>query len=312
MRVFIAGSTGVLGRRLVARLVAAGHEVVGLVRDERGEELVRARGGTPRRGDLFDRESVRAAVRGCEVVVHAATSIPLGTRISPDDFADNDRLRREGVETLTAAAAAAGARRYVQQSVVWVASRGDGVYFDEGSPYVRTEATASAIDAERISRRAGETHGFRVAIVRGGWFYGPDAAHTRSLGRGLAARRMPVIGRGDALWAPIHLDDAATAFAAAVDSDREGVWHVVDDEGARAGAFLDALAARMGAPRPRRIPAWLARIAVGAYTVGFATRSDRTSNARLKAELGWTPEYPSYREGLDQVVRTWKEEGFLV
>lgn len=312
MRVFIAGSTGVLGRRLVRCLAERGHEAVGLVRNDRGATVVRERGGEPRHGDLLDSGSVLEAARGCEVVVHAVTSIPLGIRLTPEDFAENDRLRREGVRALTAAAAAVGARRYLQQSVVWVASAGDGVFFDESSPLRRNEVSASAIDAEMISREAGERYGFEVAILRGGWFYAADAAHTRTLGRGLASRRLPVIGKGDALWATVHVDDVASAFTAAIESDTGGTWHVVDDEGTRSGDFLDGLASRLGARRPPRLPAWLARILVGAYSVDFATRSDRTSNARLKADLGWAPEFPTYREGLDRVVEAWAEEGFIV
>lgn len=312
MRVFIAGSTGVLGRRLVKSLAERGHEAVGLVRDDRGETLVRERGGEPRWGDLLDPGSVHEAVRGCEVVVHAATSIPLRVRLAPEDFAENDRLRRDGVRTLTRAAAEAGARRYVQQGVVWAASRGDGTFFDEASPLRRTEISASAIDAEALTREAGEAYGIEVAILRGGWFYAPDAAHTRLIGKGIAARRLPVIGKGDAVWAPIHVDDAGSAFLAAVESDKVGTWHVVDDEGVRVGDFFDGLADRLGARRPRRIPRWLARILLGATSVEFAIRSDRTTNARLKADLGWAPAYPTCREGLDQVVEAWAEEGFLV
>jgi 2-alkyl-3-oxoalkanoate reductase len=310
VRIFVAGSTGVLGRRLVRHLAEHGHKVVGLVRDEAGAAIVRQAGGEPREGDILDPDSLRRAAAGAEAVVHTATRIPTTLRTKPSDFVENDRVRRQGTENLLRAAVAAGAYHYVQQSIVWLAAPADGSPFDESASPNPDVGTDSALYGERIARSAGSRHGFSVAVLRCGWLYAADASHTRMLGRELARRRLPVIGRGDAAWAPLHADDAASAFAAAATLPLDGLWHVVDDEPVAAREFLRAFAERIGAPLPRHVPRFLARLFAGEYVVDFLTRSVRTSNASFRSAFGWKPRYPTYREGLDQVAAAWREEGF--
>lgn len=316
MQVFIAGSTGVLGRRLVAECAERGHEVVGLTRDDEGDELVRERGGEPRRGDVFDRESVVDAATGADVLVHAATAIPTDTRPSDEDWERNDRVRREGAEHLVAAAEAVDADRVLQQSVVWVARQPDGSAFDERAEPHPNRVTQSALDAEHIVERGAADHGFDPVVLRGGWFYAPDAAHTRQFGEGLLAGRFPIVGsgllgRGDATLSFVHVDDAARAFAAAAEGDATGTFHVVDDEPATLATFLRAFADRLDTAEPRRVPGWLARFLVGTASVRLLTNSMPTTNERLREAFDWEPRYPTYREGLNQVVEQWREAGTI-
>lgn len=316
MRVFVAGATGVLGRRLVAEL-ADDHDVVGLVRDEEGAGTVADAGGRPRRGDVLDRGSVVDAAEGADAVVHAATAIPRKMRATDDDWAYNDRVRVEGARNLAAAAAEADADRFLQQSVTWLARQPDGSAFDETAEPHPDRATRSAWDAERVARAAASEHGFDLAVLRCGWFYSQDSWHTRLLGERLLDRRLPVLGGGllgrrDAAIAALHVDDAARAFAAAVAGDATGLWHVVDDEPVTGAAFLGTLAALLDAPPPRRVPGWLARPLVGANTVRFFTNPAPTSNERFRAAFGWTPALATYREGLRRVVDRWRERGTLV
>ncbi len=77
MKIFIAGATGVLGRRLIQQFEARGHSVLGLVRTVRGEQIVQAQGGEPRRADLFNPDALAAVAEGADVVIHAATAIPV-------------------------------------------------------------------------------------------------------------------------------------------------------------------------------------------------------------------------------------------
>lgn len=309
MKVFIAGATGVLGRRLVRRFRDRGHTALALVRDPQGEQMVRSLGGEGRWGDLFDADSLARAAEGSDVVIHAATSIPLGRRAAASDWEANDRIRREGTHALTRAAAEIRANLYLQQSVVWVARPPDGSSFVEDSPARPGHSELSAVDGENIAREAGERHGFDVAVLRCGWFYGADSAHTRLFGEGLVKRRIPIIGRGDAFWSPLHLDDAAEAFVAAAEAGRAGLWHVVDDGPVRVAEFLSGFAERLDAPPPRRVPVWVARLLAGSYATDFFTASTKTLNVRFKEAVGWSPRFPSYREGLDQVVATWESEG---
>lgn len=310
MKVFIAGATGVLGRRLVGQFVERGHAVVGLVRGERGRRAVEAAGGEAREGDIFDADSLARGAEGAEVVIHAATSIPNKTRVGPADFAANDRIRRDGTRALAAAAGRAGARLYLQQSIAWVARPADGSFFDEDSPPRPDEVSRSAFDAEQLAREAGARGGFGVGVLRCGWFYAPDAASTRMFGEGLSRRRLPVVGRGDAVLACLHADDAAAAFVAAAEAGRGGLWHVVDDRPVTVKEMLEEFAALLGAPPPRRVPVWLARLVAGRYAVEFLTSSTRTSAARLRRETAWRPRFPGITEGLAQVVEVWKKEGF--
>jgi nucleoside-diphosphate-sugar epimerase len=308
MRVFIAGASGVLGRRLIRQLTARGHSVVGLVRSAKAEGAVRAMGGEPRHADLFDAESLAMAADGCDTVIHAATAIPTMQKPAPADWAMNDRIRRKGTRCLTEAAAKIGAKSYLQQSIAWVARPKDDFAFDEDSPAVPDPAIQSAIDAEAIAREAGSVDSFSVAILRGGYFYDSESAHTRMLADALQKRRMPIIGTGDAVWPMIHTDDAASAFVAIAEQPKNGVWHVVDNELVTVRAFLGEFAARLAARPPRRVPAWLAGWLAGEQAVAYFTRSTRTTNARLRRDFGWTPGYPTYREGLDQIVAAWNTE----
>jgi 2-alkyl-3-oxoalkanoate reductase len=308
MKVFIAGSSGVLGRRLVRQLVARGHSVIGQVRSAKAESTVREAGGEARHADLFDAESLARAAEGCDTVIHAATAIPTKQKTTPADWAMNDHIRRKGTRCLTEAAAKIGAKTYIQQSVVWVARPKDGSSFDEASPVVADPSYQSAIDAEAIAHEAGSAEGFTTAVLRGGAFYDCDSAHTRMLADALRKRAMPIIGRGDAEWAMIHTDDAVSAYVIVAEKPREGVWHVVDNELITVRALLETSAARLGAPRPRRVPVWLAKWLAGERAVAYFTQSTRTTNARMRRDFAWTPRYPTYREGLDQVVAAWNAE----
>ncbi len=308
MKIFIAGASGVLGRRLVRQFVARGHSVVGLVRGPKAEIAVKEAGGEPRHADLFDAESLAQAADGCDTVIHAATAIPAKQKPAPADWAMNDRIRRKGTRCLTEAAAKIGAKAYLQESITWVARPQDNSPFNEDSPTLGDSTIQSAIDAETIAREAGSVEGFAVAILRCGFFYDCESAHTRLIAEGLRKRKLPIIGGGDAEWGMIHSDDAASAYVAAAEKPASGVWHIVDNELVQVGTFLKEFAARLGAPEPRRVPVWLAKWLAGEPAVKYFTMSTRTTNARFRRDFNWAPRYLTYREGLDQIVAEWKSE----
>ncbi|WP_256300805.1 NAD-dependent epimerase/dehydratase family protein [Haloarchaeobius salinus] len=317
MNVFIAGATGVLGRRTVALCADRGHDVVGLTRDSEGDRVVRENGGAPRRGDARDRDSVVETADGADVLVHAATKIPTDTNPDDEEWELNDRVRREGAENLVAAAAEHDADRLLLQSVVWLARQPDGSRFDEEAEPQPDRSTRSALDAERIVTEGAETHGFEPVVLRGGYFYAPDTVHTRKFGEGLLDRRMPIIaggllGRDDAELSFVHVDDAASAFAAAVDGDATGTFHVVDDRPTTYADFLQRFADELDAPRPRRIPGWLAGLFVDDNMRRLLTEPMRTSNDRLREAFDWEPQYPTVDEGLSQVVSRWRATGEVV
>ena len=315
MKVFIAGATGVLGRRLIRQLRERGHAVTGLARNASNEETIRSLGGEPRAGDLFDANSLARAAEGAEVVIHAATAIPVSSRPAVADWKMNDRIRVDGARALAEATARAGANMLVVQSITWIARPADESAFDEDSPFHAAPSIRSTADMEMIARETGARSGFRTTILRCGWFHAPDAVNTRAFEELLAARKLPILvskgGKSDAVWSLVHVDDAASAFVAATEAGRSGLWHVTDNEPVLSEKYLRELAKRIGAPKPRRVPAWLAKWIAGESAVNFMTASTRTSNARFRRDFGWSPKFPGYREALDEIVAAWRAENFL-
>jgi nucleoside-diphosphate-sugar epimerase len=189
---------------------------------------------------------------------------------------------------------------------VWAVAPPDGTPCDEDSPPCTDAVTQSAWDGEQIARQAGAAHDFDVSILRCGAFYGADSGHTRMMAQGLAQRRMPIIGSGENYWHNLHLDDAASGFAAVTEAGRTGTWHLVDDEPAKVADLFNDFAARLDARPPRHVPKWFARLLAGKLTVDFVARSTRTSNARMKRDFNWMPKYPTYRDGLAEVIAEWQ------
>ena len=310
MRAFVAGASGVLGRRVVRQLVSRGHSVVGLVRSDASETTVRSTGGEPRRADLFDAGALATAAEGCDVIIRAATAIPTKVRTRATDWAMNNRIRREGTRSLVAAAARVGARAFLQESIVWAVGTLDGRPFDEDAPPAGDPVLASALDAERIAREAGASHGFDTLTLRCGGFYSADSWHTRILAESIAKGRPVLIGRHSPVWSLIHTDDAASAFVTAAEAPKTGVWHIVDNRPVPLSAFLGELAMRLGVRPPRRMPRWLARMFLGRYGTRLLSSSFSTSSVRFRRDFGWGPSFPTYQEGVEEIASAWKAEGF--
>jgi len=303
VRVFVAGATGVIGRRLVPQLLSAGHEVSAMCRTETSAAQARAAGAEAVLADALDSSAVATAVAGArpDAVVNQLTALP--KRIDPRrierDFEMNDRLRSEGSAILAGAARAAGVQRLVAQSIAFMYERRPGeplhseddpLILDPPPSFARTANAVRAL--EQTTLEAGGT------VLRYGYFYGPASAIAAdgSIVADLRRRRMPVVGSGAGVWSFVHVDDAAAATVAALGAPA-GIYNVVDDEPAPVREWLPALAEAVGAPRPMRVPAFIARIAAGDYGVATMTRAQGASNAKAKRELGWQPAHPSWREG---------------
>jgi 2-alkyl-3-oxoalkanoate reductase len=312
MRVFVAGATGAIGRRLVPMLVEAGHDVTGMTRSEEKLDALRAAGCEPVICDALDADAVRDAVAAAapDVIVHQLTANPpaINPRRVADDFAPTNRLRREGTQHLVDAALAAGARRVVAQSVAfayaphgaWVKSEDDELYVDGPAPFDTTIGALHAL--ETVVRRA---DGLEGVVLRYGYFYGPGTSYAAdgSIAQQVRARRFPIGGRGTGRWSFIHVDDAARATIAAVEGGRPGVYNVVDDEPAPVSEWLPVYAAALGAAPPRRLPAWLVRLVAGRFAVFGMTQVRGASNARARERLGWAPQRPSWRHGFAETLQ---------
>jgi nucleoside-diphosphate-sugar epimerase len=305
MRVFVAGATGAIGRQLVPRLVAAGHEVHGMTRSESKKALLDELGAVPVVADALDPEQVAEAVALAqpEVIVHELTAISaLDMRHFDRAFALTNRLRTEGTDHLLAAGQAVGVKRFVAQSYFAFYERDGGMVKTEEDPTDLSPAremreTVAAIrHLEEAVLGAPWTEGI---VLRYGAFYGPGT----SMAPGGEAtelvrkRKFPLAGDGGGVWSFIHIADAAEATVAAVERGRRGVYNVVDDEPAPVADWLPELAHLIGAKAPMRVPRLVGRVFAGEAGLVMMTELRGASNEKAKRELGWRPAHPSWREG---------------
>jgi nucleoside-diphosphate-sugar epimerase len=308
MRVFVAGGTGVLGRRLVPRLVDRGHEVTATTTSAaRLGELARL-GATGVVMDGLDAGSVHDAVAAArpDVVVHQMTALRMNTdgkldMKSPAYFEATNRLRTEGTDHLLAAAAATGVPHVVAQSNATMnGPREAGWQQPESEPLQPRPGTPVYPQMTPIHHAEAAVLAAGGAVLRYGWFYGPGATDDQvALVRG---RKFPIVGGGTGRWSWIHLEDAASATVLAVEQRAVGVFNVVDDEPAPVSEWLPYLAECAGAKRPMRVPKWLGRLAAGEVAVWMMTEAQGSSNAKAKRVLGWQPRYPSWRRGFREAL----------
>ncbi|MGH2701203.1 MAG: NAD-dependent epimerase/dehydratase family protein [Actinomycetota bacterium] len=308
MKILVAGATGALGKQLVPRLVAAGHDVAGMTRSDSRVEAVRSLGASPVVADALEPEQVARAVAEIEpeVIVHQLTALAgsLSDVRHPDRaFALTDRLRTEGTDHLLAAGRAVGVRRFVAQSYAgWRFARRGGPIMTEEDPLDlslpnKLRGMLGAIrHLEDAVTGAGWTEGL---VLRYGNFYGPgtsmapDGEHFETIGK----RKFPLVGSGAGVWSFVHIEDAAEATVVAVERGNRGIYNIVDDEPAAVAEWLPALAGALGAKPPQRVPRWLGRLLAGEAATVMLTEVRGASNAKAKRELGWRPSHRSWREG---------------
>jgi 2-alkyl-3-oxoalkanoate reductase len=313
MKVLVAGATGVIGSALVPRLVARGHEVVGMTRSAAKQETLRSLGARPVLADALDPDQVAHAVASAEpeVIVHELTALsePLSLRDArhPERSAAaimTSRLRTEATDHLLAAGRAVSARRFVAQSFgAFRFARAGGPVLSEDDPWdPDSPVRQPGLDAILHLERAVTSIDWGVGIaLRYGGFYGPGTAISQAADAQIAGpirkRRFPIVGKGGGITSHVHVDDAAAATVAAVDHGQPGIYNVVDDEPAPLRDWLPVLASALGAKPPRRIPVWLARLLAGETATAMMTDGKGASNEKAKRELGWQLQYPSWRQG---------------
>jgi 2-alkyl-3-oxoalkanoate reductase len=311
MRVFVAGASGAIGRPLLPRLIAAGHEVTGTTRSEQRAEAIRATGAQAAICDALDAEALHAAVTGAapEVVVHQLTALP--HRFDPRDkevYAATNRLRSEGTRILLDAARAAGARRMICQSIAFAYAPGPQAEVKDEDAPLALGAPAPFGDGVRavdeMERAVVGAEGLEGLVLRYGWFYGPGTyyADDGSMAEDVRRRRFPVLGKGTGLFSFVHVDDAASATVAAVERGAPGVYNIVDDDPAPQREWLPVYAEAIGAKKPLRVPVWVARLVVGRIAT-MAGVQPGAANAKAKRELGWEPRWPSWRQGFRDAPR---------
>jgi 2-alkyl-3-oxoalkanoate reductase len=305
VKVLLAGATGAIGRPLVDRLVAAGHDVVGLTRrPDRVAQLERAGA----RGVVCDVRDRAAVLRVAEetapdVVADETTDLPqrYDARTMKGFYDAMGPLRLQGSPNLLDAAQATGARSIFQSvAFLYAPAPGRRLHTEDDPPFgaEAPEPWNLALPAiAALERRVVDLGGL---VLRYGFFYGPGT-HFDAGGQfhhDVTKRRTPIVGPGSGVFSFIHVDDAAEATLRAIETPARGILNVVDDVPLTMREWLPLFAQHLGAKRPRRIPLWLAKLASGPLPLHMATEAQGASNAHAREQLGWAPAYPSLREGL--------------
>lgn len=306
MRVFLAGGSGVIGRRLVPRLVAAGHDVVASTRSPGKIAALAAAGATPVIVDALDETSYRSAILQAapDAVIHQLTALPpkFDPRKLSEMYEANDQIRRATAVPTIEAAREAGAKKVIAQSIAfmyrpegnWVKNE-DAPLYDDGSEPIGGVVRAMTTVEDAVLA----AEGLDGIVLRYGFFYGPGTwyAPDGNIAREMHRRMVPVIGAGTGHWSWVHVDDAADATVQALTFEGSGVFNIVDDDPAPQHEWVPLYAKSLGAPRPLHVPGALIRLVAGSIPVEMAKDLRGASNAKAKGALGWSPAHPSWRDG---------------
>jgi 2-alkyl-3-oxoalkanoate reductase len=309
MRVFVAGATGVIGEYLLPGLITAGHEVTASTRSPLKASQLKGQGATPVIVDGLDRAAVLKAVAAAqpEVIIHQMTALTSvkSFRNLDQQFAVTNELRSTGTDYLLEAAQLAGTRRFIAQSFIgWNNARSGSAVKTEQDPLDPhpPAGTTKSLAAIKHLEEAVPTAVPEGLVLRYGIFYGHGASDLML--EVVRKRQLPVIGGGTGIWSFTEVTDAAAATVAAISHGDPGLYNVVDDEPAPVAQWVPYLAACLGAKPPMRAPAWLGRLLGGEMIVSWMMEGRGASNDKAKRELGWTPKYPSWRDGFP----VWAEE----
>lgn len=222
MRVFVAGATGAIGRRLMPLLIADGHLVTGATRAAGKAAALAARGVEPVVVDVFDAQALRNAVLGArpEVIIHQLTDLPqvLHRPLDAAVSARNARIRIEGTANLLRAANAAGARRFIAQSIAFIYAAGPTPRLESdalASAAAGAPAAATARGVRALEEATLGTPGIDGIVLRYGRLYGPGTWFEEPQGPG-----------------SLHVDAAARAALLAVTRGRSGIYNIAEDDGA--------------------------------------------------------------------------------
>jgi len=314
MRIFLAGATGVLGMRLIPRLLERGHKVIGTTTTKDKLSDLKRLGVDPILMDGLDRDSVRSAVSAAdpEVVVNEMTALSKVRNYKNFDqeFALTNRLRADGTSHLVAASRQCGVKKIVVQSFAgWPFEQTKAPANSEEAPFERNIPTRMK-QSQRAIQAMEETvlsqESPAGVVLRYGYFYGPGTSFDveGEISKALRKRAFPLIGGGTGVWSLIHVDDAAEATRLAIECAPSGIYNITDDRPSTIGDWLPGLAALLNAKRPMRMPRWVGRFFVGESGLYMMTQARGALNAKAKRVLGWNPAYPDWHSGFAATLRS--------
>src|SRR5437764_14515834 len=298
MKIFVAGGTGAIGRPLMAKLLAKGHEIVALTVSPATAQGLVEQGTEAAIADVFDTDAVKAVVSRArpEVVIEQLTALPRTyTRESMNAAAAlNNRIRLEGGANVLAAAQAAAVRRYLRQSIAFWAVPGPGLA-DEETPLAFDASPAVAADARVVTelehRLLGNTNIEGIAL-RYGFFYGPGSWFNPDgdVAQQVREQQFPIIGNGEGIWSWLDIEDAAIATIAAAERGDPGIYLIANDQPLPVREWLPAFAQWLNAPPPPQVSVEDAlKRDGGADAVYYGTQMRGVSNAKAKRELNFQP-----------------------
>ncbi len=213
MKVFLAGATGVVGRRLAVLLRRAGHEVAGTTRSEAKAAALRAIGAIPVLVDAYDADKLKLAVYAVQpdVIIHQLTDLPpvIDPKTLPAALEANARLRIMGTRNLVDAALTNNVRRVIAQSIAFAYAPGPEP-LTEDQPINPAQTGVIALE-----RAVTQTPGIEGIVLRYGRFYGPGTWTEVPNGTG-----------------PLHVDAAAQAALLALTTGTGGIYNIAEDDGA--------------------------------------------------------------------------------
>ncbi len=298
MKVFVTGATGVIGHRAVLKLVEAGHQVTGVARSEPKAVGLRQLGATPIQVSLFERPALTDAIRGYDAVANLATNVPpLDQAMNPQAWEMSNRIRTEGSVHLTRAAVEVGCQIFIQESITFPYADGGENWIDETAPIARPAEMASSGVAEEQAEWFSQAGGQGV-VLRFALFYAHDSSHSQAFQAAIRAGQSPFMGMPDSYMSHIHAEDAASAVVYALKA-AAGIYNIAGDEPMRRVELGNAVAAIEGVDQPS-LPEPMSGEVPG--SVEALMRSQRISNARFKDVTGWVPQYPSIREGWQELL----------
>jgi len=306
MNIFIAGGSGAIGRSLVPMLVREGHRVVAMTRSAERAATLQAMGAQAVVVDVYDQPRLIEVVKAAkpDVVIHQLTAFGSTTG---DPLAETLRVRTEGTRNLVLAAIAAKARRFITQSISFICTphvegpttEETPLYLDSPAPQIRALAEAVAELESRTLRNAS----MEGLVLRYGWFYGPGTNYdpVDVIPRAIRKGKIPIVGDGAGTYSFIHVDDAAAATVRALTNGDTGIYNIVDDDPAPLRDWLPIAAKLLDAPPPQHANAEAVRAKLGDMMLHIYNEQRGASNAKAKRELGWQPQFKSWREGFSKI-----------